>query len=331
MKKLMIEHMLPKVFTMNRCFQKIGIFMLASGCMNVVESMSSKTILMREKAILMREMVTGGAAAGVPSDFLPGQVNEPRATEIAAAAPDAAADSSAVVQLVLEEDIEDNSDLFDAAWQADLEKVRDLLERGVAINGKGYQGRTALHAAAYKGYFEIIDLLLNTPGVDVNARADNGETPLNCAVRGYGPGIVERLLQVPAIDVNAQDAFGFTALHLAARLQGTEQDMAALLNDDRINLELRLINPHGVDDGATPLHVAAEWSNINALRALLEKGADVNATNARGQTALQLVPDNGDEGEACVKLLESYLSLPIMLPSGGCMSCGAFSWFFKKS
>jgi ankyrin repeat protein len=32
-------------------------------------------------------------------------------------------------------------------------------------------------------------------------------------------------------------------------------------------------------DGWTPLHIAAEYNNVDVVRILIEKGADINASN----------------------------------------------------
>lgn len=46
------------------------------------------------------------------------------------------------------------------------------------------------------------------------------------------------------------------------------------------------------DDGNTPLHLAALNGDTRALRALLDGGADPNAANAIGCTALHLALEN---------------------------------------
>ena len=45
--------------------------------------------------------------------------------------------------------------------------------------------------------------------------------------------------------------------------------------------------------GDTALHIAAHDGKLDPLRALVEGGADVNAKNAKGQTALQVVETMG--------------------------------------
>jgi hypothetical protein len=43
------------------------------------------------------------------------------------------------------------------------------------------------------------------------------------------------------------------------------------------------------NEGATPLHIAAFFCRTEIVKALLEKGADKNAKNSTGKTALETV------------------------------------------
>jgi cytohesin len=43
---------------------------------------------------------------------------------------------------------------------------------------------------------------------------------------------------------------------------------------------------------ATPLHFAASFGRLEAVKALVEHGADVSAKNSKGHTALQLAISN---------------------------------------
>ncbi|KAG2498546.1 hypothetical protein HYH03_003297 [Edaphochlamys debaryana] len=68
--------------------------------------------------------------------------------------------------------------------------------------------------------------------------------------------------------------------------------LLALARDNKAEELRRLVNEGGLhpdaanEFGQTALHVAALWGNINAVKVLLELGADVNVTNSRGTTPL---------------------------------------------
>jgi len=49
------------------------------------------------------------------------------------------------------------------------------------------------------------------------------------------------------------------------------------------------------DEGQTPLHVASQLGRVQAMRSLIDRGANTNAENEDGETPLFLVSRNGNE------------------------------------
>ena len=90
-------------------------------------------------------------------------------------------------------------------------------------------------------------------------------TPLHQAVRQGDVAAVERLLAQGA-DVNATDEYGRTPLHLA---------------DDPKIAEMLLAKGASLNapdnTGNTPLHIAAVYGNVEVMKLLIVKGAEVNA------------------------------------------------------
>ena len=70
--------------------------------------------------------------------------------------------------------------LLDAAWDGNIEAVKQHLDAGADLNAKEEDGETPLHAAVFKGHKEIVELLIEK-GADVNAKAGFGSTPLHDA------------------------------------------------------------------------------------------------------------------------------------------------------
>ena len=69
-----------------------------------------------------------------------------------------------------------------AAWDGNINAVKQHLAAGVDVNGKDYYGETALHYAVDKGHKEIVELLIAN-GADVNAKLMYGTTPLDSAYK----------------------------------------------------------------------------------------------------------------------------------------------------
>ena len=58
-----------------------------------------------------------------------------------------------------------------------------LKEPIININAKDGKGKTALHLATMKGYYEVVRVLLETTSINVNEVDDAGHTALHIAGR----------------------------------------------------------------------------------------------------------------------------------------------------
>jgi ankyrin repeat protein len=143
--------------------------------------------------------------------------------------------------------------LLDAAKRGDVAAVRQALKEGADPNFAQGDGLTALHLAAEAGQLEVAKVLLA-------ARAN----------------------------VQAKTRIGaYTPLHLAAG--GGHADIVTALLD--AGADARAVT---TNSAVTPLHLAAKALNGDAaVRALLQKGADVNARERSGQTPLMFAAASG--------------------------------------
>jgi len=103
-------------------------------------------------------------------------------------------------------------------------------------------------------------------------------------------------------DANAVDANGFTALHYAARRKGALGIVSALLaHGAKPNVRLNQAKPTAVTpnglvlQGATPLALAAEINNLDAVMALADGGADPLIPTEQGTTPLMLAAGAGTD------------------------------------
>jgi ankyrin repeat protein len=84
------------------------------------------------------------------------------------------------------------SALIEAAWHGHVEIVRFLLDKGVDVNCKGFDGMTPLHCAAEHGHNSVVELLL-ARGADINAKDDGGKTPMAYAAENRFTATVKLL------------------------------------------------------------------------------------------------------------------------------------------
>ena len=181
----------------------------------------------------------------------------------------------------------------------DLETSKALLSAGANANAANRYGVTPLSLAAVNGNVAMIEALLSA-GASANTIVSKGQTVLMTAARTGNAAAVKLLIERGA-DVNARESqLGETALMWAA--SENHADVVTLLAGrgaevngrsaviqfpkDRFGLEgVLTILPHG---NWTPLMYAARDGGVDSARALVKAGADINATDPDGTTALIL-------------------------------------------
>jgi ankyrin repeat protein len=165
-------------------------------------------------------------------------------------------------------------------------------EKNVISDGKTEErdeyGATALIRATINGDTATVRKLI-VNGADVNGRGSSGWTPLMYAVNN-GHIEVARVLLVKGADVNAEASNGHTALMSIDKGAGMAQVLLAA--GANVNAQRK--------DGMTALMIATVSGNEPVVKALLAKGADVNARVAAtegsfgGWTALDFAEWKGD-------------------------------------
>jgi ankyrin repeat protein len=162
-----------------------------------------------------------------------------------------------------------------------------LIERGADANAVNERGESALWWAALNGRADVVEVLLQA-GADVNKADSGGYSPLSVAANAtIATMIIER-----GVDVNAVNQSGQSALLLATMF-------------NRVGVVEALVRA-GADVskadncGNAPLSVAA---NATIATMMIERGADVNAVNKRGESVLWRTALNGcdDVVEALVQ------------------------------
>ncbi|CAM6105245.1 unnamed protein product [Calypogeia fissa] len=191
-----------------------------------------------------------------------------------------------------------------ASFQGDLPQLKHLVKQGAIIAKADYDGRTALHLAASKGYESVV-LFLIREGADINAIDKFGITPLLEAVRGGHDHCMSVLIDQGA--------------HLHLKDSGSY--LCQAVNDGNNELLRRLLtvgaDPSSSDyDKRTALHIAAAEGNFGMARLLIEYGADIYAQDRWGRTALDEAMLH-DHGPLIPLLKEAAAKRKLIVPSPG--------------
>lgn len=224
--------------------------------------------------------------------------------------------------------------VFHALGHADtLAMLLDAGEPLDAVSEGKFGGWSLLHSAAAADAGASIDLLL-ARGMEVDLRGVNDCTPLEMAVFGMAVQAVQTLIskgaslqrgpamltQVCSELVPHRDPEESTRRRLVARIlldHGVPLDVFAAISLDRHQDLRRLLaaNPAAVNEKREQpwLVRAARCADAEAVRILLEAGADVAAAEADGYTALHCAACLGQP--ECVELLLAR-GAPVSPPAG---------------
>ena len=181
--------------------------------------------------------------------------------------------------------------LMNAVRCGDTELALALVRAGADVNVAGWMGVTALSAAASLGQAAVVPALLDA-GADVNAKDHGGMTALMKAA-WHGEAEIVSLLVAAGADVNAQERDdGMTAL-LCAVWYWLENHVEIVRTLIAAGADLNAALKREIDEnfgpepaGTTALMHALRWGQGEAARLLVEAGANVNARDAEGDTAL---------------------------------------------
>jgi ankyrin repeat protein len=146
--------------------------------------------------------------------------------------------------------------VWEAAVSSDLRKLRALVAEGCDMGAGDFDKRTAMHLAASDGLLEVVQFLAEEAGADLSPKDRWGGTPLDDAIRAHHSHVVSYL-----------------------RKRGATAGAAP--------------GAHSGGVSASELIDAVQSANVDALRALMARGADVNAANHDRRTALHLAASEG--------------------------------------
>ena len=160
-----------------------------------------------------------------------------------------------------------------------------LTARGAPINERNKQGVTPLQLAVEKGLGAHVLFYANS-GADINAEDMQSNTPLTLALHKKTSEMIQTLITPQ--NVNTKDSSGNTPLH------------TAILHDAPFEY-IQYIVSTGADvnarnkDGDSVLYLATQKNMKNAGELLIDKGADIFATNMQNYSPLRLALEEGGD------------------------------------
>uniref|UniRef100_A0A8C7Q9H1 Ankyrin repeat domain 52 n=1 Tax=Oncorhynchus mykiss TaxID=8022 RepID=A0A8C7Q9H1_ONCMY len=237
-------------------------------------------------------------------------------------------------------DVQGQTALMLAALGSHTDCVHILLEKGAGVDAADKRGRTALHRAAVMGSEDCVSALLEH-GASALCRDFRGRTPLHLAASCGHMELLRSLLQgatrTDPLD-SMLDYSGYTPTHWAA-YHGHEDCLDVLLEHKHFSIQegnpftplhCALINGHdgaaellvetvgpqmvNIRDakGRTPLHAAAYSESVGGLQLALVQGAEVNAVDTTGRSALMVAADNGRTAAVEILLHQAKADLTLL-------------------
>lgn len=168
---------------------------------------------------------------------------------------------------------------------ADIDMVGD--DEGTSVK----ENMTALISACMGNSFEVVNFLIEKKA-NANIMGFRGSALMVAVGGGIGGdngigyerkdfNIIKCLVEKGRADVNLKDHGGRTALINACSSYGNNLDQVKYLVEKGADMNAKNI------DGQTSLMKASRFGHLNIVKYLVEKGADVNAKDTAGQTVLR--------------------------------------------
>ncbi|XP_055532640.1 uncharacterized protein LOC129722861 [Wyeomyia smithii] len=212
-------------------------------------------------------------------------------------------DAEAIIHLVNSVDF---TPLMTAATRGRREMCRQLLQKGANPCYKSPIKYTALHCAAFSGDRDLVSDLLQQPGVDIDAAADDNLTPIGIAIGQNNMNMISFLLAMKA-KVTAQEFLQAGISHhyhivpflmdrddslINATFDVARRNLLMYAIIDREMSTVEYLISKGIDLNArvigevTALHIAASKNDSTVCDLLIVSGAELDAMDSEGRTAL---------------------------------------------
>ena len=191
-----------------------------------------------------------------------------------------------------------DTQLFIAARDGNLEKVRGLIRDSADVNQGNKKGVTPLAIAVEKAKASqmAIIMMLVEEGADVDATNKKGVSPLLVAIQSSPHEVIRYLAARAQVDLPNHD--GQTPLLLSAS-KGSIRDVTLLVSERQANINC------ADKRGTTPLIAAVENGHHDVVDYLCNKSADMDRKKNNGESALD-VARRMDENGPITTCLENH-------------------------
>ena len=162
--------------------------------------------------------------------------------------------------------------------------IATLLDRGADAKGVDDRGRSLVAAA-----IELKDVVLVDRLLAAGAPLPDDALHLVLGASGSEPAVLRRVIEIASpAQIDARDAHGTTLAH---RFASSAQTLPAL---EWLAARRPALLQTRADDGRLPMHDAALRANVDGLRWLAARGADINAVTHDGSSVLHMAAVGGD-------------------------------------
>ena len=183
--------------------------------------------------------------------------------------------------------------------------VKCLVESRAEVDAASPEGATALQLAAWHGHDACVNALAQG-GADLLRPAPDGSTALHLAAQQGHAACIDVLVAAAEQGSKAHMPVGREALLGARKADGGLSLYCAAQHGQ--SEAIKALVRHGADardqggpGGCSALHIASRSGHAGCVQALTEAGADVHATNAKGESPLAFAAAEGKT--KCCRLL----------------------------
>ena len=194
-----------------------------------------------------------------------------------------------------------------AAYNGHDAAIKMLIECGAAVNSRDTEGHTPLMAAACNGHSAAVTTLINA-GADIKARDMEGQSALSYAKSSHNAETEKTLVEHIAPDKNGENKiYGITDFIfdniVDNRIMDTIEIVKAAVTANKKTIKKIVNSLDSAGNSDENLVKAAARGDLNSVKKLIECGANPDANDKKGYTALIWAIDKAHD-ETALFLIE---------------------------